>query len=117
MGITCHYHQHRAAFGTAKPATAHLADVGGSGKLRSEEHTSELQSHSDIVCRLLLEKKKLLTCKTVKRYCRKASAICSIVKTSVSAITSIALSRSVRCGLVEVTLRRILGISVLATVF
>src|SRR5947207_4614350 len=26
---------------------------------RSEEHTSELQSHSDIVCRLLLEKKKI----------------------------------------------------------
>src|SRR5260221_3604778 len=28
---------------------------------RSEEHTSELQSHSDLVCRLLLEKKKNLT--------------------------------------------------------
>src|SRR5947207_13400776 len=28
--------------------------------LRSEEHTSELQSHSDLVCRLLLEKKKLI---------------------------------------------------------
>src|SRR5476649_3051982 len=27
---------------------------------RSEEHTSELQSHSDIVCRLLLEKKKTI---------------------------------------------------------
>src|SRR5436190_18277549 len=27
------------------------------GKARSEEHTSELQSHSDLVCRLLLEKK------------------------------------------------------------
>src|SRR5438067_9698518 len=35
---------------------------------RSEEHTSELQSRFDIVCRLLLEKKKLLAlrllCKT-----------------------------------------------------
>src|SRR5438034_2976608 len=33
-------------------------------ELRSEEHTSELQSHSDLVCRLLLEKKKNrhLTC-------------------------------------------------------
>src|SRR5260221_4575926 len=29
---------------------------------RSEEHTSELQSHSDIVCRLLLEKKKHTQC-------------------------------------------------------
>src|SRR5436190_22079375 len=28
------------------------------GDHRSEEHTSELQSHSDLVCRLLLEKKK-----------------------------------------------------------
>src|SRR5476649_2992477 len=27
-------------------------------QIRSEEHTSELQSHSDLVCRLLLEKKK-----------------------------------------------------------
>src|SRR5438034_4695124 len=34
--------------------------VGGreDAKTRSEEHTSELQSHSDLVCRLLLEKKK-----------------------------------------------------------
>src|SRR5438034_7428286 len=34
---------------------ARAALVGGA---RSEEHTSELQSHSDLVCRLLLEKKK-----------------------------------------------------------
>src|SRR5437588_9638415 len=32
---------------------------------RSEEHTSELQSHSDLVCRLLLEKKKKKTKKTL----------------------------------------------------
>src|SRR2546421_6223039 len=30
-------------------------------KSRSEEHTSELQSRSDLVCRLLLEKKKKMT--------------------------------------------------------
>src|SRR5438132_7122100 len=30
----------------------------GFAEVRSEEHTSELQSHSDLVCRLLLEKKK-----------------------------------------------------------
>src|SRR5437773_4181276 len=29
---------------------------------RSEEHTSELQSHHDLVCRLLLEKKNILKC-------------------------------------------------------
>src|SRR5438132_4226454 len=37
------------------PASFHDA---GNFSLRSEEHTSELQSHSDLVCRLLLEKKK-----------------------------------------------------------
>src|SRR5438034_6079206 len=31
---------------------------GRRASTRSEEHTSELQSHSDLVCRLLLEKKK-----------------------------------------------------------
>src|SRR5437773_9373232 len=31
---------------------------GGPEAIRSEEHTSELQSHHDLVCRLLLEKKK-----------------------------------------------------------
>src|SRR5260221_6763323 len=33
-------------------------DENEKGEERSEEHTSELQSHSDLVCRLLLEKKK-----------------------------------------------------------
>src|SRR5947207_4594082 len=36
-----------------------IASFGSlAGSARSEEHTSELQSHSDLVCRLLLEKKK-----------------------------------------------------------
>src|SRR5260221_5903881 len=35
--------------------------VHGRQPARSEEHTSELQSHSDLVCRLLLEKKKKTT--------------------------------------------------------
>src|SRR5438132_7581883 len=41
------------------------ADGSGTGRSaadrsrRSEEHTSELQSHSDLVCRLLLEKKNI----------------------------------------------------------
>src|SRR5260221_4845200 len=41
-------------------ASNRLGDKTGGGfyKKRSEEHTSELQSHSDLVCRLLLEKKK-----------------------------------------------------------
>src|SRR5438034_10816267 len=42
----------------------------GPFEYRSEEHTSELQSHSDLVCRLLLEKKKKkkkMIAKTTKR--------------------------------------------------
>src|SRR5207249_8476988 len=35
-----------------------LLAAGSPGPLRSEEHTSELQSRFDLVCRLLLEKKK-----------------------------------------------------------
>src|SRR5690625_6062998 len=38
---------------------------GGAGALRSEEHTSELQSRGHRVCRLLLEKKK-----TDRLYCK-----------------------------------------------
>src|SRR5207237_10780211 len=43
----------RSALGTARPAVGRPRDV-----MRSEEHTSELQSHLNLVCRLLLEKKK-----------------------------------------------------------
>src|SRR2546430_13593018 len=38
------------------------AAVGNALERRSEEHTSELQSQSNLVCRLLLEKKKLHRC-------------------------------------------------------
>src|SRR5438034_4999491 len=44
---------------------------------RSEEHTSELQSHSDLVCRLLLEKKKTSPrrrASTDRKYRRSATA-------------------------------------------
>src|SRR5438034_9261900 len=41
----------------ARDLDQHLR-VGSERATRSEEHTSELQSHSDLVCRLLLEKKK-----------------------------------------------------------
>src|SRR5437773_9357899 len=39
---------------------AHLLNlsIAATMRMRSEEHTSELQSHHDLVCRLLLEKKK-----------------------------------------------------------
>src|SRR5256885_13242503 len=38
--------------------TRHPGGVGNSSGVRSEEHTSELQSPCNLVCRLLLEKKK-----------------------------------------------------------
>src|SRR5436190_11600780 len=42
----------------------HGREAGQPSLTRSEEHTSELQSHSDLVCRLLLEKKKKKNKKT-----------------------------------------------------
>src|SRR5438874_3126756 len=39
----------------------HFWDGANGGYFRSEEHTSELQSRRDLVCRLLLEKKKKIT--------------------------------------------------------
>src|SRR5256885_6240846 len=52
---------------TDGPGTAHRSRTGGVGNAesgmrsikRSEEHTSELQSPCNLVCRLLLEKKKI----------------------------------------------------------
>src|SRR2546430_4051607 len=44
---------------------------------RSEEHTSELQSQSNLVCRLLLEKKKeSLTRTTLARICNLSRQLC-----------------------------------------
>src|SRR2546427_2979055 len=40
---------------------------------RSEEHTSELQSQSNLVCRLLLEKKKKK--ENIQHYCRMSTII------------------------------------------
>src|SRR5688500_12627374 len=47
-----------AAWMTWKCATVGIPYGGGKGGVRSEEHTSELQSPCNLVCRLLLEKKK-----------------------------------------------------------
>src|SRR2546430_8874456 len=42
--------------------------IGALGQPRSEEHTSELQSQSNLVCRLLLEKKKKQQTDLHRRY-------------------------------------------------
>src|SRR5256885_7898212 len=41
-----------------RESTKHVFKQALRGRLRSEEHTSELQSPCNLVCRLLLEKKK-----------------------------------------------------------
>src|SRR2546430_13521737 len=56
---------HRRRFSRSalpRPAAARRSarSPARSGRCRSEEHTSELQSQSNLVCRLLLEKKKLI---------------------------------------------------------
>src|SRR5688572_32174200 len=48
----------RAGAGSEGRAARPPAAQGGAALQRSEEHTSELQSQSNLVCRLLLEKKK-----------------------------------------------------------
>src|SRR5260370_10512332 len=57
LPIYCQSHRHHR-----RPSRGHYAGAlplhQGPAHLRSEEHTSELQSHLNLVCRLLLEKKK-----------------------------------------------------------
>src|SRR6478672_13787853 len=50
-----------SALSTRPRLAAFIASIRLSSWSRSEEHTSELQSRSDIVCRLLLEKTKTCT--------------------------------------------------------
>src|SRR5690349_23199658 len=62
LGDVEHRKLHRAVFGVIArdQLSLRLGQIEGNpvGLGRSEEHTSELQSRRDLVCRLLLEKKK-----------------------------------------------------------
>src|SRR2546430_6835250 len=52
---------------------------GPTARMRSEEHTSELQSQSNLVCRLLLEKKKQKTRTSSHSQCERGSCIAPYV--------------------------------------
>src|SRR5437588_3892989 len=56
------------AAGRPEPCRRSAARPRSPGTWRSEEHTSELQSHSDLVCRLLLEKKNKTTYYTTPKF-------------------------------------------------
>src|SRR5260370_31716726 len=60
----------RAARPSPLPTKSHHPRCHGGGAARSEEHTSELQSHLNLVCRLLLEKKKINIHKRVMKKSR-----------------------------------------------
>src|SRR5439155_23266591 len=63
-GLAVHQHefsetgQGKGVLGVLVSQVSELFENGHGGLLRSEEHTSELQSRGHLVCRLLLEKKK-----------------------------------------------------------
>src|SRR5437016_11333916 len=63
--------------GSGNPNDQPLADRQWGSGFRSEEHTSELQSLTNLVCRLLLEKKKLMAynvgSKHIQRYRRRVT--------------------------------------------
>src|SRR3712207_8531785 len=53
-------HEHRPTASVPGPPPATHRCLGSNRRTRSEEHTSELQSRQYLVCRLLLEKKKIM---------------------------------------------------------
>src|SRR5256885_2782864 len=69
MGIALHQMAILEDAGLALLAVDHevLGSAGGGATPRSEEHTSELQSPCNLVCRLLLEKKKKIASNHVRR--------------------------------------------------
>src|SRR2546430_11414696 len=74
--------------GSADPTgpKALRASMGSLFRVRSEEHTSELQSQSNLVCRLLLEKKKTFINYTWET-CRVRLRVCSFMRLRSTACT------------------------------
>src|SRR5260370_9153425 len=71
-------------------AGAHRTELRRAAERRSEEHTSELQSHLNLVCRLLLEKKKNQIKKCLYRYIamQKHAPACSPQRCSAAGIST-----------------------------
>src|SRR5688500_19636832 len=72
--------RHVAVANVLAGRAAHRLGVLRRGQLRSEEHTSELQSPCNLVCRLLLEKKKRLKQKRKKTIKKKSAIINKRIK-------------------------------------
>src|SRR5690242_16838182 len=62
---------------------------------RSEEHTSELQSHVNLVCRLLLEKKKTVSCADIVLLCVKPKVVAEVLQEIAPALNETTLLISV----------------------
>src|SRR5207249_7406555 len=71
---------------------------------RSEEHTSELQSRFDLVCRLLLEKKKETACQTGDRHILTSYGVCLLQDRPLQNALARSILRSDR-GAYDVTTR------------
>src|SRR5256884_3758937 len=88
--------------GGAIPRSLHRCRVGCccSCTLRSEEHTSELQSRLHLVCRLLLEKKKKHASRRNRRHPTSTASICLLsTVTGVRTRSSLTLSAHIHSQL------------------
>src|SRR5438477_8802762 len=82
------FRSHRRVMRREPVALGVPVDVGGADRLRladhktqrSEEHTSELQSHVNLVCRLLLEKKKKKKNQISRCYQQMLLMLCNILR-------------------------------------
>src|SRR2546430_3503892 len=76
--------EREARHGVISVSGFELPLLGSNQDSRSEEHTSELQSQSNLVCRLLLEKKKKITYSSIcaKGEFHRMSSVTSYVLTS-----------------------------------
>src|SRR2546421_8149360 len=80
FGPVLRYQYCRLASGPESKASRQESNLQVSPSGRSEEHTSELQSRSDLVCRLLLEKKKKPTPKPPPREAGRSTYACPRVR-------------------------------------